>query len=72
MAVNVATLESLGAVYGVLKDLTRPVEVLMVNVARGAEQLETLFAQLPTAARTLFVVSLFDEAVARVAREARS
>lgn len=42
MAVNVATLESLNTVYGVLKGLTRPVEVLMVNVARGAEQLETL------------------------------
>ena len=42
MAVNVGTLESLSAVYAVLKGLTRPVEVLMVNVARGAEQLETL------------------------------
>ena len=42
MAVNLATLESLGAVYALLKDLTGSVEVLMVNVARGAEQLETL------------------------------
>jgi precorrin-6Y C5,15-methyltransferase (decarboxylating) len=42
MTVNVATLESLSTVYGVLKGLARPVEVLMVNVARGAEQLETL------------------------------
>ena len=42
MTVNVATLESLSTAYGVLKALTRPVEVLMVNVARGAEQLETL------------------------------
>ena len=42
MTVNVATLESLGTTYAVLKSLTRPVAVLMVNVARGAEQLETL------------------------------
>ena len=42
MAVNLATLESLGAVYALLKDLTGSVEVLMVNVARGADQLETL------------------------------
>ena len=42
LAVNVATLESLNTVYGALKALTRPVEVLMVNVARGGEQLETL------------------------------
>ena len=42
MVVNVATLENLNTVYGVLKGLIRPVEVLMVNVARGAEQLETL------------------------------
>ena len=42
MVVNVATLESLSATYAVLKSLTGPVEVLLVNVARGAEQLETL------------------------------
>ena len=42
MCVNVATLESLGATYALLKSLTGSVEVLMVNVARGAQQLETL------------------------------
>lgn len=42
MTVNVASLESLGTTYAVLKNLTSPVQVLMVNVARGAEQLETL------------------------------
>jgi precorrin-6Y C5,15-methyltransferase (decarboxylating) len=42
LVVNVATLETLGATYGVLKRLARSVEVLLVNVARGVEQLETL------------------------------
>jgi precorrin-6Y C5,15-methyltransferase (decarboxylating) len=42
MVVNVATLESLSATYGVLKRLAERVEVLLVNVARGTEQLETL------------------------------
>jgi precorrin-6Y C5,15-methyltransferase (decarboxylating) len=42
MVVNVATLESLSAAYSVLKGLTRPVEVLLVQVSRGTEQLESL------------------------------
>jgi precorrin-6Y C5,15-methyltransferase (decarboxylating) len=42
LVVNVATLETLGATYGVLKTLAGTVEVLLVNVARGVEQLETL------------------------------
>jgi precorrin-6Y C5,15-methyltransferase (decarboxylating) len=42
MAVNVATLESLNATYTALKSLAGGVEALLVNVARGAEQLETL------------------------------
>jgi precorrin-6B C5,15-methyltransferase / cobalt-precorrin-6B C5,C15-methyltransferase len=42
MVVNVATLESLSTTYGVLKRLAERVEVLLVNVARGTEQLETL------------------------------
>jgi precorrin-6Y C5,15-methyltransferase (decarboxylating) len=42
MVVNVATVESLGAVHDVLKHLAGRVEVLLVNVARGTEQLETL------------------------------
>jgi precorrin-6Y C5,15-methyltransferase (decarboxylating) len=40
--VNVATLESLSAVHSVLKGLAARVQVLMVNVAHGMEQLETL------------------------------
>lgn len=42
LVVNVATLENLSAIYGVLKSLTASVQVLLINVARGTEQLETL------------------------------
>jgi precorrin-6Y C5,15-methyltransferase (decarboxylating) len=42
MVVNVATLESLGATYAALKRLAGRVGVLLVNVARGTEQLETI------------------------------
>jgi precorrin-6Y C5,15-methyltransferase (decarboxylating) len=42
LVVNVATLETLSATYAVLKALSRAVQVLLVNVARGTEQLETL------------------------------
>jgi precorrin-6Y C5,15-methyltransferase (decarboxylating) len=42
MTANVASLESLSTTYAVLKGITGSVQVLMVNVARGAEQLETL------------------------------
>ncbi len=42
LVVNVATLETLGAVYAALKALAPPVSVLLVNLARGVEQLETL------------------------------
>ena len=42
LVVNVATLESLSAVYDALKKLASPVRVLLVNLARGTEQLETL------------------------------
>src|SRR5947199_5094105 len=41
LVVNVATLENLSATYGVLKTLTGSVGVLLINVARGTEQLET-------------------------------
>jgi precorrin-6Y C5,15-methyltransferase (decarboxylating) len=41
MVVNVATLEGLGAAYEALKRLG-PVEALLVNLARGTDQLETL------------------------------
>jgi precorrin-6Y C5,15-methyltransferase (decarboxylating) len=42
MVVNVATLESLHTTYDVLKALAGRVHVLMVNIARGNEQFETL------------------------------
>jgi precorrin-6Y C5,15-methyltransferase (decarboxylating) len=42
LTVNVATLESLGAAYAALKGLTAHVQALLVNVARGVGQLETL------------------------------
>jgi precorrin-6B C5,15-methyltransferase / cobalt-precorrin-6B C5,C15-methyltransferase len=42
LVVNVATLENLSATYTVLKNLTASVQVLLVNLARGTEQLETL------------------------------
>jgi precorrin-6Y C5,15-methyltransferase (decarboxylating) len=42
MVVNVATLESLSAAHTALKSLAGSVRVLLVNIARGNEQLETL------------------------------
>jgi precorrin-6B C5,15-methyltransferase / cobalt-precorrin-6B C5,C15-methyltransferase len=42
LVVNVATLESLGATYAALKSLAGSVQALLVNIARGVEQLETL------------------------------
>jgi precorrin-6Y C5,15-methyltransferase (decarboxylating) len=42
LVVNVATLEQLSATYASLKRLAGSVQVLMVNVSRGVEQLETL------------------------------
>jgi precorrin-6Y C5,15-methyltransferase (decarboxylating) len=42
LVANVATVETLSTTYGALKALAGGVQVLMVNVARGVEQLETL------------------------------
>jgi precorrin-6Y C5,15-methyltransferase (decarboxylating) len=42
MVVNVATVEALGTTYATLKSLAGPVEALLVSVARGVTQLETL------------------------------
>ncbi len=42
LVVNVATLESLSATLATLKELAGSVSALMVNIARGTEQLETL------------------------------
>ncbi|MBL8799624.1 MAG: precorrin-6y C5,15-methyltransferase (decarboxylating) subunit CbiE [Planctomycetia bacterium] len=42
LVVNIATLEMLNAAYSVLRSLAGQVQVLLVNLARGTEQLETL------------------------------
>jgi precorrin-6Y C5,15-methyltransferase (decarboxylating) len=42
LVVNLATLESLSSTYSVLRRLAGSVHVLLVNIARGTEQLETL------------------------------
>lgn len=42
LVVNVGTLEMISATYEVLKRLAPPVDVLLMNLARGVEQLETL------------------------------
>jgi precorrin-6Y C5,15-methyltransferase (decarboxylating) len=42
LVVNVASLESLNTTYSVLKRLASSVQALLVNLARGNEQLETL------------------------------
>src|SRR5207244_3032974 len=42
LVVNVASLESLTASYAALKEIAPPVQGMLVNIARGTEQLETL------------------------------
>jgi precorrin-6Y C5,15-methyltransferase (decarboxylating) len=42
LVVNVATLDALGATYAALRAAAGTVDVLLVSVARGVEQLETL------------------------------
>jgi precorrin-6Y C5,15-methyltransferase (decarboxylating) len=42
LVVHVGTLDNLSAVYATLKNLAHPVQALLVNLARGTEQLETL------------------------------
>jgi len=42
LVVNVASLESLTATYATMKHLSTAVQVLLVNIARGVEQLETV------------------------------
>ena len=42
LVTNVGTLEMLSATYGVLKRLAGRVEVLLMNLSRGVEQLEAL------------------------------
>jgi precorrin-6Y C5,15-methyltransferase (decarboxylating) len=55
LVVNVATLERLGAIYEQLKALAAPVQVLLVNVARGMEQMETVHFE---AVNPTFVLSV--------------
>ena len=42
LVVNVGTIEMLAAVYAVLKLLASPVQVHLVNIARGVEQMDSL------------------------------
>lgn len=42
LVINVATLESLNTTYAALKNLSGHVHVLLVNISRGTDQLETL------------------------------
>jgi precorrin-6Y C5,15-methyltransferase (decarboxylating) len=42
LVVHVATLENLGSTYGVLRRLSREVHALLLNLARGVEQLEAI------------------------------
>jgi len=42
LVVNVGTIEMLSAVYAVMKTLAPPVQVHLVNVARGVEQMDAL------------------------------
>ncbi len=42
MVVNVASLDGVGAAYEALKRCAHPVEGMLINIARGTEQLETL------------------------------
>jgi precorrin-6Y C5,15-methyltransferase (decarboxylating) len=55
LVVNVATLERLGAIYEQLKALAAPVQVLLVNVARGMEQMEAVHFE---AVNPTFVLSV--------------
>jgi precorrin-6B C5,15-methyltransferase / cobalt-precorrin-6B C5,C15-methyltransferase len=42
LVVNVGTLEMLSATYAVLKRLAKTVDVQLVSIARGVEQMESL------------------------------
>jgi precorrin-6Y C5,15-methyltransferase (decarboxylating) len=55
LVVNVATLERLGALCELWKTLQIPVQVLLVNVARGVEQMEALHFE---AVNPTFVLSV--------------
>jgi precorrin-6B C5,15-methyltransferase / cobalt-precorrin-6B C5,C15-methyltransferase len=58
LVVNVAMLERLSAIYEQLKALASPVQVLLVNVARGMEQMETLHFEAVNPTFILSVVRL--------------
>jgi precorrin-6Y C5,15-methyltransferase (decarboxylating) len=55
LVANLATLEMLGAGYAALKALAGNVQVLMANLARGVEQLETLRFEAVNPTFLLFV-----------------
>jgi precorrin-6Y C5,15-methyltransferase (decarboxylating) len=55
LVLNVGTLESLTAAYQGLKAQAGNVQVLLINVARGTEQLETLRLE---AANPTFLLSV--------------
>jgi precorrin-6B C5,15-methyltransferase / cobalt-precorrin-6B C5,C15-methyltransferase len=55
LVINVATLERLSATYDQLKALASSVQLLLVNVARGMEQMETLHFE---AVNPTFVLSV--------------
>jgi precorrin-6Y C5,15-methyltransferase (decarboxylating) len=42
LVVHVATLENLSSTYAVLRKVSRDVDALLLNIARGVEQLESL------------------------------
>jgi precorrin-6Y C5,15-methyltransferase (decarboxylating) len=42
LVVNTASLESVSAIYAALKEIAPPVQGMLINIARGTEQLETL------------------------------
>ena len=42
LVVNTASLEGVSAVYAALKEIAPPVQGMLINIARGTEQLETL------------------------------
>ena len=65
MVVNVASLEGLGAAYEALKRCAQPVEAMLINIARGTEQLETLRFE---ALNPNFLLTVAKSAVFRASR----
>lgn len=68
LVVNVATLENLNGTYALLKTLAGSVEILLVNLARGIEQMEALRFE---AVNPTFVLSITKPVAARAEGEPR-